>query len=126
MKKSKNKKLIITGMGNDEFRHWYIFRKSSDIIDSLIDFFYNMGFDSYDVDCLCDCETGKKKKINWLIDNLYRFNNNCFDIDLFIGNKKVIIVVRTKKRKMLISYLENNSIFIEPKSRKSKMVKLKK
>ena len=46
-------------------------------------------------------------------DCCWHYENKQYDVDVFYGNKKIIIVIRTKKRESMIVNLETKSRWIK-------------
>ncbi|MCK5615681.1 hypothetical protein KAR91_78175 [Candidatus Pacearchaeota archaeon] len=110
---------IFTGTDNDGFRHRYSFKKNEKFKKFLTEFIEELGFDtkkikelfnSYDKDEIPI--TLKVKDIN---DHINHFQNKKYDIDIFWGNKKIILIIRTKKRIPMIEFLKKDYMeWIEP------------
>jgi len=105
------KKFIIIGMENDGYRSQYVFKKNSNFNRVFINFLVDLGFVNVDFDA--SFENGKEGLLNIskFKDEENHFKNKSFDIDLFYGDKKAILIVRTKNRAKLIRILEKYSVF---------------
>lgn len=100
--------LIITSISKGTEINQYIFIKEQKFIEKIISFFEDLDFnkdeapltylfktENYEID-------GTEPKyidINAVKDIRYNIKNDEYDIDIFIGNKKIILVIRTKKDK---------------------------
>ena len=97
-------------MGNDGFRHRIEIRKNESFKEVFINFMISLGFDKKKVrDIFWNPETNKYIKIKEVYERVSHDKNKDFDVDVFYGAKKIILLVRTKKRAKLIRVLEKYS-----------------
>jgi|TARA_Y100000310_G_scaffold328062_1_gene395455 hypothetical protein len=111
-------RLVLTGTDNDGFRHRYSIKKNDQFKKAFLKFMDKLGFDSEEIDETFyyeDDETGERGelKISEFEDCIRHYQNKEFDVDVFYGRFKIIIVVRTKGRKSMVDYLENESGWIK-------------
>ena len=96
-------KLILTGTENDGFRHKYEIKKQEFFKDAFIDFMVCLGFKKERVEqCFLDYDEKEneiKLNVSDLKDYCDNFKNKDFDIDVFYGKRKIILLIRTKKKK---------------------------
>jgi hypothetical protein len=122
----KGQKFTLTGMGNDGFRYYCIFRKNEAFKKISREFMEKLGFDGKGVPTeLYDYDLEKKIKMNSVKDQISNYKNNDFEVDIFYGDRKVILVIRTKKRAQLIRTLEEYSGWAKIKEVKKKPKKKK-
>lgn len=121
MKKPKNK-FILTGTDNDGFRHRYSVKKNEGFKKAFVKFMVELGFNEKvlkkefigeysDKDDESGCYELKIKDIE---DVCWHYQNKNYDVDVFHGRSRIIVVVRTKGRKFLVEYLEKKAGWIKP------------
>jgi hypothetical protein len=122
MKKLKiPKEFILTGTDNNGYRHRYSVIKNEQFKGIFIKFMGDLGFDEgkikgefwveYDED---DKYIGRELKISEFEDCCRYYDNKGYEIEVFYGNKKIIMVIRTKIRRELLDNLESKSKWIKP------------
>jgi len=116
----KTEKFFIKGTENDGFKHRYEIKKDEKFKGAFINFMVCLGFDKYEVSEFFEDNKGYQLRINSFKDEVYSFKNKHYDIDVFYGDKKIIMLIRTKKRDEIIDCLGKNSYFIEPNNKKLK------
>jgi len=127
MAKMKTNKFTVMSAGNDGFRYRYDIRKKESFGKSFNSFLIDLGFNKKDVEGWCiDPNTGENIKIKDMRDWVTNYKNKNFDVDVFYSSKEIILVIRTKNRKKLITSLEKYSYWLESKKKKSKKNKNKK
>ena len=114
------KKFILTGTDNDGFRHRYSFKKNEEFKKSFLKFMVELEFDEK---IKSSWNSGHEDKNgNWIDvelkvsdfeDCIRHYQNKKFDVDVFYGKDKIIIVVRTKTRNSIIKYLRKNVKWIK-------------
>lgn len=105
-------------MGNDGFRYKIEIKKEESFRRMFIDFMGDLGFSKDYASSGAAWEHLDNifiGPVNSIRDFCVNFNNKDFDVDVFLGDKKVILSVRTKKRAKLIKILEKYSKWVKPK-----------
>ena len=116
------RKFILTGTDNDGFRHRYSARKIEKFKVAFSDLMKDLGFEPnvflklfeggfYDEN---EDFIAKDRLIEEIIDESFHFQNKNYDLDLFFGDKKIIFVIRTNNRDLLVNHLYKNSNWIRP------------
>jgi len=111
-------KFTLTGTDNNGFRHRYSARKNEDFKKAFVKFMVDLGFDEenirsrfeYDDEGSIEPIVTKVKNIEDVCDN---YNNHKYDVDVFYGKFKIIIVVRTKNRMPMVKHLQNEAKWIK-------------
>jgi hypothetical protein len=113
-----NGKLTLIGTDNDGFRHRYSCTKNESFKKIFIRLMAALDFEeekikntfwSHDED-----ERPIELKISEFEDVCNHYQNKKYDVDIFYGKKKIIIVIRTKNRKDLVFSLRKLSKFVKP------------
>ncbi|MBI4116808.1 hypothetical protein HY449_03635 [Candidatus Pacearchaeota archaeon] len=110
----------LTGTENNGFWHRYSIEKNNKFRNTFLKFMRDIGFDG---------EKLKKKFqekyednsddlnpvfIKWIVnadeitDRVWSFKNEKYDVDVFFGDKKVFLVIRTKDRGSMIDLLKKD------------------
>ncbi|MBT4257703.1 hypothetical protein HOD88_00780 [archaeon] len=116
------RKFILTGTDNDGFRHRYSARKIEKFKVAFSDLMKDLGFEPnpflklfeggfYDEN---EEFIAKDRLVKEIIDECFHFQNENYDVDLFFGDKRIIFVIRTKARDLLVNHLYKNSNWIRP------------
>jgi len=106
------KGFVLMGTDNDSYRNRYSVEKNEQFKEVFIKFMKDLGFDG-----------GKIKQGFWIHDenedielkisdfeDCYRYyENKKYDVEVFYGNKKIILVIRTKERRKMLDNLESKS-----------------
>ena len=119
----KRHRFALTGTDNDGFRHRYSVKKNDSFKEAFAKFMDDLGFDGKEISngfvitSTIDTPEGEEEitrviEVSELIDACYNYQNKEFDVDVFYGKEKVIILVRTKKRIPVVKHLENKSKWI--------------
>jgi hypothetical protein len=131
-------KFTLTGTDNDGFRHRYGIRKNEKFKKAFYDF---MGVLEFDVEKIKrgffifdETKGDVELKISDFEDCIRNYHNKKYDVDVFYGKAKIIIVVRTKKRDLMIEHLEKSAgwiktisaVKIKSKNKKKVLVPLQK
>ncbi|MGD9276000.1 MAG: hypothetical protein PVJ67_02410 [Candidatus Pacearchaeota archaeon] len=135
------KNLVLNGTDNNGFRHRYSFDKTKDFKKSFLSFMGSLGFDKGKIndkfivrtyeDDDNEGETEKVfiKEVFDLVDVIWFFQNEKFEVDVFFGKDKVIILVRTKDnkktREKLVDELERKSKWISEEEKEKRLKKNK-
>ena len=117
MKKLQNPKgFILMGTDNNGFRHRYSVEKNEQFKKVFISFMGDLGFEEKEImqTFLRGYEDGmdeidRELKISDFEDCCRHYENKKYDVDVFYGNKKIILVVRTKSRRPLLDSMEYKS-----------------
>ncbi len=108
------KRFILVGTDNNGYKHRYTIIKNESFKNAFIGFMNDLGFDKDKVrkefisEKVVEDEKGDKIdkviviKISDLIDICSHYQNQKYDIDVFYGNDKIIILVRVIDRNKLI------------------------
>jgi len=111
-------KFTLTGTDNDGFRHRYSIRKDEYFKKAFLKFMEDLDFNSDEIkwNFYSEDDSGNYKeiKISEFEDCIRYFQNEKYDVDVFFGNKKVILVVRTKSRVPMVKHLEDEAKWIKP------------
>jgi len=119
------KEMILRGTDNDGIRHRYTFEKSPSFKPGILKFLKDLGLDPKDEnkryfyleDSNCDegCDSVTVLEPADITDTCWRFKNKKYDLDIFWGKEKVILLVRTsqkmraeKRRKIVNALIENS------------------
>jgi hypothetical protein len=136
-----SKDLVLNGTDNNGFRHRYSFDKTKNFKKGFIDFMGELGFDSKKIEDKFIIKKweytgeGEIEKIFVrdvfdLEDMCWFFHNEKFEIDIFFGKDKVIILIRTrddnKIRREMLDELERKSDWISEKEKEKRLRKNKK
>ncbi len=97
-------KLVLRGTTNLQERFGYMFEKRKNFLKILIKFMEELDFEEDDMIYFYADES--MTKLRKLKDDLFNIKNKNFDVDIFFGDKVVIIIVRTKKKKELMKKIE--------------------
>lgn len=113
-----NFKWDLTGTDNNGFRHRYSILKDESFKENFLNFMDGLGFNWEEVERRFEYEDSDGQFVSWriieLLDLCWHFENSNFDVDVFFGSSKIILVVRTKDRRKLIDKLVDLSEFISP------------
>lgn len=136
----KEKDFILTGTENNSFRHRYSFKKNNKIKKALEKLFLKLNLVNKNNEALVkqifiekfEDEEGREiyfqRKIEEIIDEVYYFKNDDFEVDIFFGSNKIIVLIRSKKRRDFVDFLEKNSSWTSDeeveKIRKEKQARL--
>lgn len=134
MKLNLPKELVLNGTDNDGARHRYSFDKNPEIKGGLKKLLVGLEFEEKKVGELIEGIFIKRnedenyqetitilqsKEIN---DKIYYLKNKKYEIDLFFGKNKVILLIRTKKeREKLVSEIENRTSWISGNEKKRRL-----
>ena len=103
-------KFILTGTSNDGFRHRYSFRKNESFKKAFFGFMGALDFSEEDFKSTFiggdENDENVDLKISEFEDCVRNYKNKKYDVDVFYGAKKIIILVRTKRRESMVNYLE--------------------
>jgi len=121
---------ILTGTDNNGFRHRYSIKKDEKFKKAFLKFMGDLEFDKQDINetFLSEDEKGCLfvLDIKEFEDCIRYYENKKYGVDVFFGKSKVIIVIRTKTRKPVVSHLENKAGWLKPleakKIRESKKI----
>jgi len=119
MKKLQHPKgFVLTGTDNNGFRHRYSVKKNEQFKKIFIKFMSQLGFDEKKImECFWTYDESNNRIELKIVDfeDCYRYyENKEYEVDVFYGNKKIIIVVRTNSRRTLLDNLESKSKWIKP------------
>ena len=119
MKKLQHPKgFVLIGTDNNGFRHRYSVRKNEQFKKIFIKFMSELDFDEKEITkefWTCDKNNNDVElKIADFEDCCKHYENKEYEVDVFYGNKKIIIVIRTKLRRTLLDNLEHKSKWIKP------------
>jgi len=113
-------KFTLIGTDNNGFRHRHSIRKNEDFKKAFIDFMVNLDFEEEKIRGRFeyrDEETDKliRVKIKNIEDVCGSYSNESYEVDVFYGRFKVIIVVRTKRRAQMVDHLVKKAKWIKPR-----------
>lgn len=106
-------KATITSIKKGPKINEYIFKKNQNFVELIDSFLIDLNIQDYaykhiyyTFKNMLSFEEGSPKKkikkslqIRKIKDEIYHFNDKNYDINIFIGDKKIILVIRTKKDK---------------------------
>ena len=119
-------KFILIGTNNNGFRHRYSIKKNEAFKKAFLKFMIDLDFDEekmkrnimneFTVNFFEDDgkEITRTIRIEEVEDVCRHYENAKYDVDVFYGRLRIIIVVRTKKRIPMVRHLEKKSIWIKP------------
>ncbi len=95
----------ILGIKKSELINEYTLKKEKGVLENIKLFLERLGYDKFgDLHYLFYSEESEKKPkassildVTKIKDKRFNIKNNEYDIDIFIGNKKILLVIRTKK-----------------------------
>ena len=114
-------KIILCGTGNDGFRHVYQIEKEKGTSKILIDFMKKLNFEEkiikekFHQRYESPIESEENLFAEWnidvdeIIDKVWYFKNEKFEVEIFFGNQKLFFVVRAKDRKDLVNLVKKES-----------------
>ena len=106
-------KLELVGTSNNGYRHRYSCVKDESFKNAFIKFLGALDFKEDEIKEIFvrygEHDEHIEIKIKDLLDNCMHFQNKRYDIDVFYGIKKVIILVRVKGREELVEEVIKNS-----------------
>lgn len=114
------KKFILAGTGNDGFWHKYHIDKSKGFREAFIRFMTFLGFERKEIQSRfnqkyeSDDDDGEYIATQWVVDadeisdEIWHFKNEKYDIDVFFGEDKIFVIVRTKNRENMIDTLRDD------------------
>lgn len=97
---------ILKGISKSPFISQYVFDKDNRLSPLLFDFFLDLGFSLEDSDlhhflCTEDHEHNRDERefvsVEDIEDFRYNLKNENYDIDFFVGAKRIFLVIRTKE-----------------------------
>ncbi len=112
---------ILTGTGNDGFRHRYSVKKNEKFKVAFAEFMERLGFDkdkildSFIVRGQDEDDEGIEYeiKIKDIFDICKHYKNDKFDVDVFYGKDRIIILIRSKTRKLFVEHFEKEADWID-------------
>ena len=115
-------KFTLTGTDNDGFRHRYSVKKNEGFKRAFVKFMVDLEFDEKKIKASWDAGfydendewVPRVLKIAEIEDVCWHYQNKKYDVDVFYGRFKIIIVVRTKGRVSMVKHLENKAEWIKP------------
>lgn len=122
--KKMQEKFVLTAASNDGKRYEYAIAKNEKFKAIFIKFMTDLGFEAEEIKREFNYHNEYYKevkvKIKGLIDICHRYKNKGFDIDIFYGIKKIILIVRVneKLREKLIKNVLKYTEFREFKKKK--------
>lgn len=112
------KGFVLTATDNNGFRHRYSVRKNEQFKKIFIKFMRDLDFNEKKIEegfWIYDKNEGNVElKISNFEDCCRHYGNKKYDVDVFYGNKKIILIVRTKTRRLLLDNLEMKSRWVKP------------
>jgi len=100
---------------NNGFRHEYSFIKNKSFKKFFLNFMEDLGFNKNKTKktftSINKNERYVELKISDLKDCVKYYKNKNYDIEVFYGDKKIIMVLKTKKRKKAIEHLVKKGIW---------------
>jgi hypothetical protein len=120
------KELVLNGTDNDGVRHRYSFDKTPKLKEGLKKLFLGLEFEEEIVkDIIQGIFLTKEEEEETativlspeqIYDRVYYLKNSKYELDLFFGKNKVILLVRTKNKRMkLVDEIEKKSSWISKK-----------
>lgn len=146
MKDKIPKSLVLNGTDNNGKRHRYSFEKTDDFKKGFLELMENLGFEKGKIDSKFvirdyvedpedpghEIDRVWVKKVSDIIDVCWYFENNKYEVDVFFGKEKVIILImikssrnRDKKRREMLDKLEDESDWISEDEKEKRLKKNK-
>ena len=99
-------KFILSGTDNNGIRHRYSVVKNEEFKKAFIKFMTELGFDPQEIDrgfsYIETLEDGTEQhvflKVAEIIDVCWYYKNQKYEVDVFFGKEKIILVVRTNQK----------------------------
>ncbi len=112
----KKHKFTLTGTSNDGYRHRYTIKKNEDFKKAFFKFMTDLEFDEDKIKRYFLSKDGNEieLKISDFEDVCSNYENKKYDVDVFYGRFKIIIIVRTKNRAPVVKHLEKKAKWIKP------------
>ena len=96
--------ITLKGIKNNRYRYELTIEKNQENVKKLIKFLKELEFKNSEFNLL-ECKKGidicVPIKISKIDDKCIYFRNKRYDLDLFYGNKRIILVIRTKNSSFL-------------------------
>ncbi len=105
-------------MSNDGFRYRLLIKKNEKFKETFVGLMNDLGFKDSEVRSLfsiSDEDRYYELKVKDICDYSGYYKNKNFEVDLFIGYKEIVMIIRTKKGKQIVDFLKNNSDWISEK-----------
>jgi hypothetical protein len=132
--------LKLNGTDNDGIRHRYSFDKTPKLREGLKDLLLKLNFEEKKLDQFLgkiffrtetNEKSGEEQEIilepNQIIDRIFYISNKIYEVDLFFGSEKIILVIRTKEdRTKLVNKIESKSKWISEEEKKKRLENNKK
>jgi hypothetical protein len=110
----------LTGTDNNGFRHRYSIKKTEDFKKAFFKFMANLEFEEDKIEKSFLGEDNKGNRVQLKIldleDICTHYENKKYDVDVFYGRFKIIMIVRTKDRTPVVKHLEKKAKWIKPLS----------
>lgn len=115
------KKFVLTGTDNDGFRHRYSVKKIEAFKEAFVKFMVDLRFDEekirrsfmgFYVDENSE-HIEVPLKIEEIVDVCWNYQSSKYDVDVFFGQFKIILVIRTNKRVPMVEHLEKEAHWIK-------------
>ena len=115
-------KFVLTGTDNNGFRHRYSVKKTEEFKKAFSNFMNDLGFEGKKINenlYITSYINEQDEDIQIVLkvadfeDCIRHYQNKDFDVDVFFGRFKIIIVVRTKKRVSMVEHLEKKASWIK-------------
>jgi len=105
------KKSYLIEIGNDGFKHWYTFERNEGFKEILTNLLLSLKFKKDYVDTVFVSENQHTDEItekisDIVVEHVRFYSNDKFNIEVFYGTKSIILIVRTKFRKLLVKVAE--------------------
>ncbi len=125
--------LVLNGTDNNGKRHRYSFDKTPQLKEGLIKLFISFGFDDKVSKSIGKIFTrtfyddNEVEKVSYLtpeeiVDRVFYFKNEEYEIDLFFGKEKVILLIRVKEnREKLVEEIEKKSRWISEEEKAKRL-----
>ena len=108
----------LSGTDNNGFRHRYSLLKDESFKNNFLNFMAGLEFnwESIENKFYYEDESGqfRENKVIDFLDVCWHFENKNFEVDVFFGSSKIIMVIRTRNRRKLIDTLVNFTEFVKP------------
>lgn len=133
-------KLVLNGTDNNGIRHRYSFEKTYTFKKGFVDFMESLGFEKekelenrffYKYENDKGEEVIKELKPSDFQDVVWFFQNKQYEVDVFWGSKKVVLLVRTNqktqrtRRKNMLKELESKANWISEQEKKIRLEKIR-
>jgi len=127
------KELVLNGTNNDGVRHRYSLDKNSDLMGGLRKLLIGLEFKEKVIDSFIrgvffketqedESEGTVQRELEDIVDFVEALKNDKYELDIFFGKEKVILVIRIKEnREKLIDVMKEKSEWISEEEKEKRL-----